>query len=72
MLLQAHANAVVYRWANNEGQTHFSQTPPEQCEVEVINTAPSPFVDVEKSQKEIDDLIKQQTENNQTKQQQEQ
>lgn len=72
LALSGQSYAVVYKWVDENGQTHFSQTPPEQSEVEVIKTQPSPAVDVEKSQKEIDDLIKQQAEDDKIKQQQKQ
>lgn len=62
--------AVVYKWVDEQGQTHFSQMPPEQAEVEVIKTTPAPSVDTGKAQQEIDDLIKQQAKNDKIKQEQ--
>lgn len=66
----SHAYAQVYKWVDENGQTHFSQHPPEKIEAEVIKTAPAPKVDVEKAQHEIDALIKQQAENDKLEQQQ--
>ncbi|RME33910.1 MAG: DUF4124 domain-containing protein [Gammaproteobacteria bacterium] len=34
--------AQVYRWVDDQGQIHFSQTPPETGQAEVVETPPAP------------------------------
>jgi hypothetical protein len=54
------AFAQVYKWVDDEGQTHFSQTPPADYDAYVIKTRPSPKVDPAQSQQAVDSMIEQQ------------
>lgn len=69
-LLTSHAHAQVYKWVDEQGQTHFSQIPPPTGEIEVIKTPPPAEVDIEKTQQQIDHLIQQQADDDKIKQQQ--
>jgi len=52
--------ADVYKWIDDEGQTHYSQQAPRNRPVDMIKTPPPPAIDPAIAQKEIDTLIEQQ------------
>jgi hypothetical protein len=63
--------ADVYKWIDQQGQTHYSQTPPPPGQSStLIKTARPPSLDAENQQKEIDTLIQQQADAQKQKEQQ--
>lgn len=54
--------ADVYKWVDENGRTHYSQTAPENQKAEMIKTPPPPATLPEDAQQQIDVLIEQQTE----------
>lgn len=54
--------ADVYKWVDENGQTHYSQTAPENQNAEMIKAPPPPASLPEDAQQKIDTLIEQQTE----------
>jgi hypothetical protein len=61
LAMSGSAFAQVYKWVDEEGQTHFSQTPPADHDADVIKTRPGPKVDPAQSQQAVDTIIEQQT-----------
>tara|TARA_R110000772_G_scaffold13567_1_gene40081 strand:- start:1194 stop:1652 length:459 start_codon:yes stop_codon:yes gene_type:complete len=53
--------AEIYKWVDENGQTHYSQQAPRDIQATVITSPPPPVVDSTAAQQEIDALIKQQT-----------
>lgn len=57
----ALVSADVYKWVDEQGQTHYSQTPPMEQQAEMIKAPPPPARLPEEAQQEVDQLIEQQT-----------
>jgi uncharacterized protein DUF4124 len=60
MTLTSYAD--VYKWVDEKGQTHYSQTAPENQNAEMLKAPPPPASLPEDAQQQIDTLIEQQTE----------
>lgn len=60
LLLSFGVNAEIYKWVDENGQTHFSQLPPSSGEAQKVDVPPPPPVDAEQAQQEVDELIEQQ------------
>lgn len=60
LLLSFSVNAQIYKWVDENGQTHYSQTPPASGEAQQVDVPPPPPVDPEQAQEEVDALIEQQ------------
>lgn len=69
LLIANTAYAEVYKWIDDEGQTHFTQLPPAQYEADIIQTRPGPKVEPAQSQQAVDTMIEQQA-NDEKRQQQ--
>ncbi len=52
VLVSSNVMAKMYKWVDEEGNTHYSQSPPVEHSAEVI--APPPKVDTESAMKEIE------------------
>jgi uncharacterized protein DUF4124 len=61
-LMTLTSYADVYKWVDENGQTHYSQTAPENQNAEMIKAPPPPASLPEEAQQQIDELIEQQTE----------
>lgn len=60
LLLSFSVNAQIYKWVDDNGQTHYSQEPPASGEAQQMDVPPPPPIDPDEAQKEVDDLIEQQ------------
>ena len=64
--ISTNANAELYKWVDEDGNTHYSQSPPNtDASIEVTTIKPPPKIDASKSIKEqeerrkkLDDLVK--------------
>lgn len=52
--------AEVYKWVDEKGQTHYTQTPPRHIEAETVKTRKGPTVTPAQSQQAVDTMIEQQ------------
>lgn len=52
--------AKMYKWVDDQGQTHYSQQAPKDRESDIIKAPPPPTVNPNIAQKKIDTLIEQQ------------
>jgi hypothetical protein len=50
----------LYKWTDEQGQVHYSQTPPQGVKSEKFSAPPPPTVDPIQAKQEIDKLIKEQ------------
>jgi type IV secretory pathway VirB10-like protein len=62
LLFSFSVSAEIYKWVDENGQTHFSQTPPDSGIAEKVDVPPPPPIDPEQAQTEVDTLIEQQQE----------
>jgi hypothetical protein len=60
LLVSVSVHAQIYKWVDENGQTHYSQQPPESGQAQVVDVPPPPPVDVDEAQEEVDQLIEQQ------------
>lgn len=60
VLLSFSVNAEIFKWVDENGQTHYSQTPPESGVAETIDIPPPPPIASETDENEIETLIEQQ------------
>lgn len=58
LLLCSGVNAEIYKWVDENGQTHFTQQPPASGQAETIEVPPPPPLD--DSASEVQELIEQQ------------
>ncbi len=56
-----NVSANVYKWVDEDGETHYSQIPPKEQQVELIKAPPPPAIDPNKAQQQLDQLIEQQS-----------
>lgn len=56
------ASAEIFKWVDENGQTHYSEQPPANRPAEQIDVPPPPAIDPEQAQEEVDALIKKQQE----------
>jgi len=56
----SNAAADVYKWTDENGQTHYSQQAPQQHDAKLIKTPPPPALNPDDAQQKVDQLIKQQ------------
>lgn len=61
LAVSGSAFSQAYKWVDEEGQTHFAQTPPADHDADVIKTRPGPKVEPAQSQQAVDAIIEQQT-----------
>lgn len=59
-LFATAAFAEIYKWVDENGQTHYTQQAPRDVPATVIKTPPPPAIDPNIAQQQVDDLIKQQ------------
>lgn len=59
--------ADIYKWVDDNGQTHYSQQAPRDIASTVIKTPPPPAIDPNTAQQQIDELIMQQEAEDQTR-----
>lgn len=59
-LFATAAFAEIYKWVDEDGQTHYSQQAPRDIPATVIKTPPPPAIDPNIAQQQVDDLIQQQ------------
>jgi len=52
--------AEIYKWVDENGQTHYTQQAPRDVPATVITPPTSPAISPNAAQQEVDDLIKQQ------------
>lgn len=52
--------AEIYKWVDENGQTHYSQLAPRDVAATVIKTPPPPAIDSNAAQQQVDELIQQQ------------
>jgi Domain of unknown function (DUF4124) len=60
LLPSAGANAEIYKWVDEHGQTHYSQQAPASGEAVTIDVPLPPPVDTDSVQDEVQQLIEQQ------------
>ncbi len=58
LLLASGVNAEIYKWVDENGQTHYTQQPPESGQAETIQVPPPPPID--DTAAEVEELIEQQ------------
>ncbi|NQZ54581.1 MAG: DUF4124 domain-containing protein [Piscirickettsiaceae bacterium] len=64
-------SADVYKWVDQQGETHYSQSPPPQNQkAELIKAPPPPAINPADAQLEVDKLIAQQAEDRKESQEQ--
>jgi len=52
--------AEIYKWVDENGQTHYSQQAPKDIDATVIKTPLPPAIDPNAAQQQVDELINQQ------------
>ncbi len=57
--------AEMYKWTDEKGQVHYTQTPPQGIQSQELKAPPPPTIDPNAAQSKIDKLIKQQKQLNQ-------
>jgi len=60
LLVSVSVHAEIYKWVDENGQTHYSQQPPASGEAQVVDVPPPPPIDPDTAQEEVDQLIEQQ------------
>ena len=65
-------SAEIYKWTDDNGQTHYSQTPPADGQAQKVDVPPPPPIDAEQAQQQVDELIERQQEEDKARQEQEQ
>lgn len=60
LLISFSASAEIFKWVDENGQTHYSQSPPESGEAETIDVPPPPPIAPESDNNEVDALIEKQ------------
>ncbi len=64
-------SADVYKWVDQQGETHYSQSPPPRNQkAELIKAPPPPAINPADAQLEVDELIAQQVEDRKARQEQ--
>ena len=61
MAMSGSTFGQAYKWVDEEGQTHFSQTPSAHYNTEIIKIHSGPKVEPVQSQQAVEALIEQQT-----------
>lgn len=61
-LTAVHTYADVYKWVDDQGQTHYSAQAPANQEAQLIKAPPPPAILPADAQQKIDALIQQQSE----------
>lgn len=62
VMLSFSVSAEIFKWVDENGQTHYSQTPPASGQAVTVDVPPPPPIDPEQASEEIDALIEQQQE----------
>jgi len=60
LLLSFSVHAQIYKWVDENGQTHYSQQPPESGQAETVDVPPPPPIAPEQAREEVQELIDQQ------------
>lgn len=60
LLLSFSVNAQIYKWVDDNGQTHYSQEPPASGDAQKIEAPPPPPIDPDEARKDVEALIEQQ------------
>ncbi|MTI64104.1 MAG: DUF4124 domain-containing protein [Methylophaga sp.] len=60
LLLSFSVHAQIYKWVDENGQTHYSQQPPESGQAEMIDVPPPPPINPDEARDEVQELIEQQ------------
>lgn len=60
MLLSFSVHAQIYKWVDENGQTHYSEQPPASGEAQQINVPPPPPIDPDAAREDIEELIESQ------------
>jgi hypothetical protein len=64
-LFASAAFAEIYKWVDENGQTHYSQQAPRDISATVIKTPPPPAIDPNIAQQQVDELISKQEDEDQ-------
>ena len=64
--------ADVYKWQDENGQTHYSQTPPSHQDADVVTTQTGPTVTPVQSQQAVEQLIQEQRQAEEAREEQQQ
>lgn len=62
LLVSVSVQAQIYKWVDENGQTHYSQQPPTSGEAQLMDVPRPPPINAEEAQQEVDELIEQQQE----------
>jgi len=68
VMLSFSVSAEIFKWVDENGQTHYSQTPPASGQAVTVDVPPPPPIDPEQARDEIETLIEQQQEAEKTEQ----
>lgn len=60
LLLSVSAHAEVYKWVDDSGQTHYSQSAPENKPTKIIAVPAPPPMEQQRAQQRMNELIQQQ------------
>lgn len=60
LMLSFSVHAQIYKWVDENGQTHYSQQPPESGQAETVDVPPPPPIAPEQARDEVQELIDQQ------------
>ncbi|HSH30492.1 MAG TPA: DUF4124 domain-containing protein [Thiohalobacter sp.] len=72
LLFSTGLPAAMYKWVDENGQTHYSQYPPPDREYEALAPPPPPASDAGQAQQELEQLLQRQDEQRQAREQAEQ
>lgn len=61
LIFSSVIQAKMYKWVDDDGQTHYSQHAPIGQQADVIKAPPPPAIDPNEAQKQVDDLVEQQS-----------
>lgn len=60
LLLSFSVHAQIYKWIDENGQTNYSQQPPESGQAETVDVPPPPPINPDEARDEVQELIEQQ------------
>lgn len=60
VIISFSVSAEIFKWVDEDGQTHYSQTAPDSGEAEIIDVPPPPPISPDEARDEVEELIEQQ------------
>ncbi|WP_438971369.1 DUF4124 domain-containing protein [Methylophaga sp.] len=68
VMISFSVSAEIFKWKDEDGQTHYSQTPPPSVQAETVDVPPPPPINPDQAREEVQALIDKQQEAEQAEQ----